>query len=60
MKVHVYSVVNTEFIKIKEKVNDPELVSKLRVVTNQTLVLSPSQSGQSQSSALDLNLPKQQ
>jgi hypothetical protein len=59
MKVHVYSVVNTEFIKIKEKVNDPELVSKLGVVTNQTLVLNPSQSGQSQNFALDLSLPKQ-
>jgi hypothetical protein len=59
MKVHVYSVINTEFAKIKQKVNDPELANKLGVVTNQTLVLNPSQSGQSQNFALDLSLPKQ-
>jgi hypothetical protein len=59
MKIHIFSVTNTEFAKIKEKVNDPELVNKLGVVTNQTLVLNPSQSGQSQNFALDLSLPKQ-
>ncbi len=58
MKVHIYSVISTEFAKVKQKVNDPELVSKLGVVTNQTLALNPSQPGQSQNSALDLSLPK--
>jgi hypothetical protein len=58
MKVHIFSVNSTEFEKIKEKVNDPELANKLGVVTNQALVLNPNQSGQSQSSALDLSLPK--
>jgi hypothetical protein len=59
MKVHIFSVNSTEFEKIKEKVNDPELANKLGVVTNQALVLNPNQSGQGQSSALDLSLPKQ-
>jgi hypothetical protein len=59
MKIHIFSINNTEFEKIKEKVNDPELVNKLGVVTNQALVLNPSQLGQSQNSALDLSLSKQ-
>jgi hypothetical protein len=59
MKIHIFSVNSTEFEKIKEKVNDPELANKLGVVTNQALVLNPNQPGQSQSSALDLSLPKQ-
>jgi hypothetical protein len=59
MKVHIYSVIGTEFAKVKQKVNDPELVNKLGVVTNQTLALNPSQPGQSQNFALDLSLPKQ-
>ncbi len=58
MKVHIYSVVQQEFTKIVEKVNDPELANKLGVVTNQALVLNPSQSKESQNFALDLNLPK--
>jgi hypothetical protein len=60
MKVHIYSVIQQESTKIKEKVNDPELANKLRVVTNQALVLNPSRSKESQNSALDLSLPKQQ
>ena len=59
MKIHIFSINSTEFEKIKEKVNDPVLVNKLGVVTNQTLVLNPSQLGQSQNSALDLSLTKQ-
>lgn len=59
MKVHIFSINNIEFEKVKEKVNNPELVNKLGVVTNQALVLNPSQLGQSQDSALDLSLLKQ-
>jgi hypothetical protein len=59
MKIHIFSINSIEFEKIKEKVNDPVLVNKLGVVTNQALVLNPSQLGQSQNSALDLSLPKQ-
>ena len=59
MKIHIFSINDTEFKKIKEKVNDPELVNKLGVVTNQALVLNPSQSGQDQNSVLDLSLPRQ-
>ena len=59
MKVHIFSINDTEFEKIKKKVNDPELVNKLGVVTNQALVLNPSQIEQSQNSALDLSLPRQ-
>jgi hypothetical protein len=58
MKVHIFSVIDTEFAKVKQKVNDPELANKLGIVTNQTLVLNPSQPGQSQNFALDLSLPK--
>jgi hypothetical protein len=59
MKVHIFSINSTEFEKIKEKVNDPELVNKLGVVTNQALVLNPSQIEQSQNSVLDLSLSRQ-
>jgi hypothetical protein len=59
MKVHIFSINSTEFEKIKEKVNDPELVNKLGVVTNQALVLNPSQVEQSQNSVLDLSLSRQ-
>jgi len=59
MQIHIFSINSTEYEKIKEKVNDPELVNKLGVVTNQALVLNPSQLEQSQNSALDLSLSKQ-
>ena len=59
MKIHIFSVSSTEFEKVKRKVNDPVLVNKLGVVTNQALVPNPSQVEQNQNSVLDLSLPKQ-
>jgi hypothetical protein len=60
MKVHIYSVIDTEFSKIKEKVNDPKLASELGSTKSHPVVLDLSQPKESQNSALDLSRPKSQ
>ncbi len=60
MKVHIYSIIDTEFNKIKEKVNDPKLASELGSTKSQPVVLDLSQPKGSQNSALDLSRPKSQ